>query len=121
MRDSQHQFFPVMQQAFRVRFRPFQFSPVTLALGDVVDDQDNEKDHQHASYDGDPGYGLSKLMCRDLLLFQPGDRVFDLFFFKVSQDSFQSFRDILPALDNDLFPPGKLCINFLFLLLLLAP
>ena len=60
-------------------------------------------------------------MCGVLLLFQAYMCIFNLFLFKCFQDTFQTFRDLLPALNDNLFPTGNLCIDLIFLLLVLTP
>ena len=54
------------------------------------------------------------MMRRDLLLFQADHRVFEFFFFKVFQYSFEAFRDVLTTLDNDSLSPGDFRIDLFF-------
>ena len=61
------------------------------------------------------------MMRRDLLLFQADHRVFEFFFFKVFQYSFEAFRDVLTTLDNDSLSPGDFRVDLFLLLLVLAP
>lgn len=86
----------------------FQFPPVSLTLRDVIDNKNDEEDHQHTSDDRDPGYSSGEMMRRDLLLFQADHRVFEFFFFKVFQYSFEAFRDVLTTLDKRFPLAGRL-------------